>query len=122
LEGTEVVRGGWRCEANDKRVAIWQIGGIIRPKDTGGLMNRGLLFLGWGFSAAVGITVFYWAGELAERYNARTTRLRERYPQVNPPPTREWRKQNTNIMTWMFRFAGAFLLLISILSIVAIMN
>ncbi len=85
-------------------------------------MNKGLLVLSWGFSAAIGMAVLYWSPELSERYNALTTRLRERYPQVNPPPTPAWRKRNTKIMTWIFRFAGAFLLLISILSIVAIMN
>ena len=85
-------------------------------------MDRGLLLLGWGFSAAVGITILFLAGKLSERYNAWTTRVRERYPQVNPPPTPEWRKRNTKIMMWMFRFAGAFLSLISILSIIAVMN
>ncbi len=58
--------------------------------------------------AIFGVTVLYFAKPLSERYNAWTTRLRERYPQINPPPTPEMRKRNTQIMTWLFRFIGAF--------------
>jgi hypothetical protein len=52
---------------------------------------------------------------LSLRYNAWTTRLRERHPNFNPPPTPEWRARNTKIMTVMFRVFGIFLVLLSIM-------
>jgi hypothetical protein len=52
---------------------------------------------------------------LSIRYNAWTTGLRERHPNFNPTPTPEWRARNTKIMKVMFRVAGAFLVLLSIM-------
>jgi hypothetical protein len=52
---------------------------------------------------------------LSVRYNAWTTRLRERHPDFNSPPTPEWRAKNTKIMTVMFRVVGLFFILLSIL-------
>ena len=70
------------------------------------------MYLGVAY-ALIGLLFVFRAGALSIRYNAWTTRLRERYPQVNPPPTPEWRSRNTKIMTVMFRIVGAFFMLMS---------
>ena len=70
--------------------------------------------LGAGY-AAIGLALIFWATPLSVRYNAWTTGLRERHPNINPPPTPEWRARNTKIMSVIFRVAGMFLLLISII-------
>jgi hypothetical protein len=64
--------------------------------------------------AVVGLILFVRAGPLSLRYNAWTTGLRERHPNINPPPTPEWRVRNTKIMTVVFRVAGVLLVLSSI--------
>ncbi len=69
--------------------------------------------IGAGY-AIVGLVLAFWAAPLSMRYNAWTARLRERHPNINPPPTPEWRARNTKIMTVMFRIVGVFLVLISI--------
>jgi hypothetical protein len=63
--------------------------------------------------AAAGLALLWWARPLSLRYNAWTTGLRERHPNINPPPTPEWRARNTKIMTGIFRFLGVFFLLLS---------
>ncbi len=63
--------------------------------------------------AAAGLFFLWWAKPLSVRYNAWTTALRERHPNINPPPTPEWRARNTKIMTAIFRFLGVFFLLLS---------
>lgn len=65
--------------------------------------------------AVIGLSLFVRAAPLSVRYNAWTTGLRERHPNINPPPTREWRARNTKIMTVMFRVAGVFLVVFSIM-------
>jgi hypothetical protein len=65
--------------------------------------------------AVVGLILFVWAGPLSLRYNAWTTDLRERHPNINPPPTPEWRARNTKIMTVVFRIAGVFLIVFSMM-------
>jgi hypothetical protein len=72
------------------------------------------LILGAGY-AVVGPALIFRAAPLSIRYNAWTTGLRERHPNVNPPPTPEWRARNTKIMTVMFRVVGVFLVLLSIM-------
>jgi hypothetical protein len=72
------------------------------------------LILAMGY-AALGLALSFWATPLSIRYNAWTTGLRERHPNVNPPPTPEWRARNTKIMTVMFRVVGVFLVLPSII-------
>jgi hypothetical protein len=72
------------------------------------------LILGAGY-AVVGLALIFWGAPLSIRYNAWTTGLRERHPNVNPPPTPEWRARNTKIMTAMFRVVGVFLVLLSIM-------
>lgn len=72
------------------------------------------LILGVGY-AVVGLVLIFWATPLSIRYNAWTTGLRERHPNINPPPTPEWRARNTKIMTVMFRIFGVFLVLLSIM-------
>jgi hypothetical protein len=77
------------------------------------------LSLGTGY-AVVGLVL--WAAPLSLQYNAWTTALRERHPNVNPPPTPEWRTRNTKIMTVIFRIAGAFFLLLSIVYLLPLIN
>jgi hypothetical protein len=72
--------------------------------------------------ALLGLLLVIRAGPLSIRYNAWTTGLRERRPNINPPPTPEWRAKNTKIMTVVFRIAGAFLLLRSMLNVLALIN
>jgi hypothetical protein len=64
--------------------------------------------------AILGVALLIWAAPLSLRYNAWTTGLRERHPNVNPPPTPEWRARNTKIMMILFRVAGLFFLLMSV--------
>jgi hypothetical protein len=68
--------------------------------------------LGAGY-AVIGVALICWAEVLSIRYNAWTTGLRERHPNVNPPPTPEWRARNTKIMTIIFRAAGVILVVLS---------
>jgi hypothetical protein len=70
--------------------------------------------LGTGY-AAIGLALVVWATPLSISYNAWTTCLRERHPNINPPPTPEWRLRNTKIMTILFRVMGLFLVLLSIM-------
>jgi hypothetical protein len=63
--------------------------------------------------AVIGLVAIFWAPPLSRSYNAWTTGLRERHPNINPPPTPEWRARNTKIMTIIFRVAGFFLIVIS---------
>jgi hypothetical protein len=72
------------------------------------------LILGAGY-AFIGLALIFWATPLSVRYNAWTAGLRERHPNINPPPTPEVRARNTKIMTVMFRVAGVFLVLLSIM-------
>jgi hypothetical protein len=65
--------------------------------------------------AVVGLALIFWATPLSVRYNAWTAGLRERHPNINPPPTPEWRARNTQIMTVLFRVAGVFLVLASVM-------
>jgi hypothetical protein len=75
-------------------------------------------FLDLGYALA-GMLLIWRAVPLSLRYNAWTTSLRERQPNINPPPTPEWRARNTKIMTMMFRVVGVFLVLLSILTLLA---
>jgi hypothetical protein len=54
----------------------------------------------------LGLMLIWWAKPLSVRYNTWTTRLRERHPNFNPPPTPEWRERNTKIMTVLFRISA----------------
>ena len=74
------------------------------------------LIIGIGF-AVIGLVLIFRAAPLSIRYNAWTTGLRERHPNINPPPTPEWRARNTRIMTVMFRVFGAGLVLFSIMNL-----
>ena len=67
--------------------------------------------------AVIGLPVLVLAAPLSRRYNAWTTAMRERRPNVNPTPTPEWRARNTKIMTVMFRVAGGFFVLLSVLTL-----
>ncbi len=72
------------------------------------------LVLGVGYSV-FGVVLIVWAAPLSLRYNAWTTRLRERHPNFNPPPTPEWRARNTKIMTVIFRVLGALLVVLAVM-------
>jgi len=63
----------------------------------------------------IGLVLACWAEPLSLRYNAWTTGLRERHPNINPPPTPEWRARNTKIMRVIFRVAGIFFVVLSIM-------
>src|SRR5438270_8320445 len=67
----------------------------------------------------VGFIFICWAAPLSKKYNAWTTRVRERHPNVNPPPTPEWRSRNTRIMTILFRIVGMLLLGQTILRLIS---
>jgi hypothetical protein len=72
--------------------------------------------------ALAGIALVLWAKPLSIRYNAWTTRLRERHPSFNPPPTPEWRARNTKIMTLLFRLAGIVFILRAALTLLSVLN
>lgn len=63
--------------------------------------------------AVVGLALAYWAKSLSVRYNAWSTSVRERHPDISPPPTPELRVRNTKVMTIIFRYVGVFFLLLS---------
>jgi uncharacterized membrane protein YjgN (DUF898 family) len=83
-------------------------------------MNTGLL-VGIVFALA-GLAFLLWAYPLSMRYNAWTTRLRERHPNFNSPPTPEWRARNTKIMTALFRIVGAVFILRAILTLLTVLS
>lgn len=85
-------------------------------------MNKVPLMIGWGFLAVVGATLFIRAGQFSLGYNAWTTRLRERHPNINPPPTQVMLELNTKIMKWIFRVMGAFFFLLSMVAIIGILR
>jgi uncharacterized membrane protein YjgN (DUF898 family) len=79
------------------------------------------LILGAGY-AVVGLALIFWAAPLSLRYNAWTTGLRGHHPNFNPPPTPEWRKRNTKIMTVIFRIAGTFFVLLSLMYLLTLVG
>jgi hypothetical protein len=83
-------------------------------------MDKTALTIRWGLQALAGIVLLIWAWPFSLRYNAWTTSLRERHPNVNPPPTPEWRRRNTKIFAWILRIFGLFLLLLSLLALVGV--
>ncbi len=76
-----------------------------------------ILIFGGGY-ALVGLALTLWVAPLSVRYNTWTTSLRERHPNITPPPTPKWRARNTRIMTVIFRVMGLFLVLLSILTLI----
>jgi hypothetical protein len=85
-------------------------------------MHNNLLVLQWTCLVICGAALLVWARALSVRYNDWTTRIRERHPQFNPPPTPEWRQKNTEIMTWLFRIVGAIFSIVSTLALISIWN
>jgi uncharacterized membrane protein YjgN (DUF898 family) len=71
------------------------------------------LFFGIAY-IVIGLSLIFWAVPLSLRYNAWTTQLRGHHPNFNPP-TPEWRARNTTIMKVIFRIAGLFLVLLSVM-------
>jgi hypothetical protein len=72
--------------------------------------------------AVTGLLLVAGARPLSLRYNAWTTALRERHPNINPPPTPEWRVRNTTIMTWLFRAFGGWLVLLAFLHVAPLLD
>jgi hypothetical protein len=72
--------------------------------------------------AVAGIVMIMWANSFSLRYNAWTTRLRERNPNFNPPPTPEWRVRNTKIMTVLFRVVGIVFIFRGLITILPILT
>ena len=79
------------------------------------------LILGTG-CAVIGLALIFLATHLSAHYNAWTTGLRERRPNINPPPTPEWRARNTKIMTVIFRVAGVFFVLLSLMQLLPLIS
>jgi hypothetical protein len=69
-----------------------------------------------------GAAFLVWARALSVRHNDWTTRLRERHPQLSPPPTPEWRARNTTIMMWTYRAVGAALAVESFRALINILG
>ena len=67
----------------------------------------------------MGVALLLWAFPLSVRYNSWTTRLRERHPDFNPPPTPKWRARNTKIFAVLLRVVGAFLVVYAVLLLLA---
>ena len=101
-----------------------QIGRITGAGELGValVMGKSLLSVGWGCSTVLGAVVAYRSRQLSMRYNAWTTGFRERHSQINPPPTPQMRDLNTRMMTWIFRFFGALLFLVSILNLIGVQS
>jgi hypothetical protein len=59
-----------------------------------------------GFGGAV---LLYSSKRLSKGYNAWTTRLRTRFPRINPPPTPERAQSNYWTIVILFRIVGTFL-------------
>jgi len=59
--------------------------------------------------AFFGAALFNWAKPMSQRYNAWTTRFRERHPQISKPPSQEMVSLNYKIMVFVFRAFGAIL-------------
>jgi hypothetical protein len=74
------------------------------------------------FYLLVGFILVRWASSLSLRYNAWTTSLRKRQPNINPPPTPEWRERNTRTMTILFRALGIWLFILSILHLAPLID
>ena len=61
-----------------------------------------------------GVVLFYSSKRLSKRYNAWTTRLRTRFPGINPAPTPKKAQSNYWTMVILFRIGGTFLFFASI--------
>jgi hypothetical protein len=57
----------------------------------------------------VGAALFYWAKPISGRYNAWTTGVRQRFPNINEPPSPESTQLNFKIIVSACRLCGAFL-------------
>jgi hypothetical protein len=77
-------------------------------------LTKSLLTLLWTCSTLFGAAILFTARRLSLRYNAWTTAMRTRHPNINPPPTPKMRELNTKIMTWLIRFLGAWIFMLSV--------
>lgn len=66
------------------------------------------------------VALFFHAERLSSSYIAWGERIRERRPNMKPPPTAAVLKMNRKIMTWLFRLMSGFLILISIITLIQI--
>jgi hypothetical protein len=72
-----------------------------------------------GFVVWVGVALIVYSRLLALRYNAWTTRFRERHPNISKPPTAEMREFNTRVTTWLIRAVGAALVVEPIIEFIS---
>jgi len=84
-------------------------------------MANTLVIVAWGCCAALGGTLVSIATELSAGYNNWTTSLRARHS-ASGPPSSKWRERNTLIMTWVIRFVGGVLMLVSALWLVSLLR
>jgi hypothetical protein len=59
--------------------------------------------------ALAGVALFYWSRLLSQKYNAWTTRLRTKFPNINPPPTPQMAQLNHKVMLNLIRICGVIL-------------
>ena len=72
--------------------------------------------------AVIGLALVCWAEALSVRYNAWSTSVRERHPNISPPPTPELRVRNTKVMTIIIRYVGVFFLLLSTIAFLSYLD
>lgn len=74
-----------------------------------------MIWLAGSTYLVLGLILLFCAKPFSLRYNAWTTALRTRHPNINPPPTPEARARNTRIMTVLFRGMGAAFFIMGVL-------
>ncbi len=75
-----------------------------------------------GCSVVWGAAMLVWSREMSQRYNEWTTGLRQRHPNIIPPPNPQQREINTRIMTWIIRVFGVEISLVSIWTLIKFWN
>lgn len=73
-------------------------------------------------SVVWGAAMLVWSAEMSESYNAWTTGLRQRHPNIISPPTPQQREINTRIMTWIIRVFGVEISLVAIWTLIRFWN
>ena len=85
-------------------------------------MNDTLWKLYGPCQALIGLALIIWSRKLSLRNNAWTTQLRQRKNFLSPPPAPQMRELNTRFMTWILRILGAFLFLLSLPFLLALVS
>jgi hypothetical protein len=71
-------------------------------------IDAGFLFLD-AVVAVTGSALVFYSEPLSRRYNGWTTRLRQRFPAINPPPTPKMAQLNYKVMVVLFSVFGGFM-------------